>query len=169
MNPLSSAVAVSPRATSEVNASRAVSMFKSPRRIDEPSHTVSRAFVARIPRALLVGENSQGVSYLAKRLEDRGFQCEYASSTQQALSLVQVHGFDLILSPIRLRDASLYFLMDLFYGAAVTLFYFYGVEDGCWWLPALRNGKRCWGTPALRSSEFAFTLDAAIDEVRLGV
>jgi DNA-binding NtrC family response regulator len=120
---------------------------------------------ARAPRALLVGENPQGRSNLAKRLQERGFQCQFASSSQQALSLARVCDFDLVLSPIRLHGTSLLSLMDLFAGSGVTLFYFHGVEEGCWWLPAIRHGKRCFGSSAFRPSEFVSALDAAIDEV----
>jgi hypothetical protein len=120
---------------------------------------------AKNPKALLVGENPQDSSVLVKRLQKRGFQCEFAWSSQQALSLARVCDFDLVLSPIRLRDISLFPLMDACAGSTVTLFYFQAVEDGCWWLPAIRRGKCCWGSSAFRRSEFVSALDAAIDEL----
>lgn len=120
--------------------------------------------LARSPRALLIGDNPED-SNLAKRLQDRGFQCQFASSSQQALSLTRIYDFDLVLSPIRLRGASLLSLMDLFAESEATLFYFHGVEEGCWWLPAIRHGKRCFGSSAFRPGEFISALDAAISEV----
>jgi DNA-binding NtrC family response regulator len=117
------------------------------------------------PRALLVGENPHDFSTLAKRLQKNGFSCEFASSSQQALSLARIHDFDLVLSPIKLRNASLLSLMDACEGSKVNLFYFHAVEDGCWWLPAMRRGKQCWGTSAFRPGEFASALDAAIAEL----
>lgn len=33
------------------------------------------------------------------------------------------------------------------------------VENGCWWLPVVRNGRLCFGEPALRSAEFKEALD----------
>jgi len=121
----------------------------------------------RVPRALLVGENPEGSSYLANRLQDRGFQCEFASSSQEAASLIRTHGFDLVLSPMRLRNISLLPLIDLFDGSSVTLFYFHAVEEGCWWLPAVRRGERCFGSSALRPNEFVSALEAAMNEARL--
>jgi CheY-like chemotaxis protein len=120
---------------------------------------------AKKPKALVVGENPQDSSLLVKRLQKRGFQCEFASSSQQALSLARVYDFDLALSPISLRDISLFPLMDACAGSTVTLFYFQTVEDGCWWLPAIRRGKCCWGSSAFRPAEFVSALDAAIDEL----
>ena len=167
MNSLSSFISQSSQIISPRDASQPVPTIVHLGRAARPFGEVPAPLTAKIPRALLVGENPLGFSHLAKRLEERGFHCAFASSIQQALSLVRTHGFDLVLSPIRLRGASLRVLMDSFENAIVTLFYFYAVEDGCWWLPAIRQGKNCWGTSAFRPSEFAIALDAAIDEVLL--
>lgn len=129
------------------------------------SASEARAIDARPPRALLVGEYSENSSNLARRLQQRGFQCEFASSSRQALSLARSYDFELVLSPIRLHGASFLSLMELFSESAVTLFYFHGVEEGCWWLPAIRQGKRCFGSPGFRSREFASALDAAIEHI----
>jgi CheY-like chemotaxis protein len=118
------------------------------------------------PKALLIGENPQGSSYLAKRLQERGCECEFAVSYQEARSLLMAQGFDLALSPMRLRDGSLFPLIGLLDGSGITLFYFHAVEDGCLWLPALRRGQKCFGSSALRPSEFVSALDEAIDEIR---
>jgi len=120
---------------------------------------------AKVPKALLVGENPHDFCILAKRLQKGGFQCQFASSSLQALSLARIHDFDLVLSPIKLRNISLLSLMDACAGLKVNLFYFHAVEDGCWWLPAIRSGKRCWGSSAFRPNEFVSALDAAIDEL----
>jgi hypothetical protein len=45
------------------------------------------------------------------------------------------------------------------------LFYSQPVEDGCWWLPALRHGQNCFGSSALRPSQFIAALDEAIEEI----
>jgi len=73
---------------------------------------------------------------------------------------------DLALSPMRLRGATLFPLIDLLEGSRVTLFYSHVVEQGCWWLPALRHGERCFGSCALRPSEFVSVLDEAIAEIQ---
>jgi DNA-binding NtrC family response regulator len=119
-----------------------------------------------IPKVLLVGENPQGCSCLAQGLQERGCYCEFAASYPEICSLLRVQHFDLVLSPMRLRDASLFPLIDLLDGSGVTLFFSHAVEQGCWWLPALRRGERCFGSSALRPSEFVTALDDSIAEVR---
>jgi len=118
------------------------------------------------PEALLIGENPQGCSYLAKRLQERGCACSFAASHQGAYLLLVARKFDLVLSPMRLRDTSFFFLMQLLAGSDVTLFYSHAVEDSCWWLPALRHGEICFGAYAFRPSDFIPVLDEAIAEVR---
>jgi CheY-like chemotaxis protein len=49
----------------------------------------------RRPNVLLVGENPQGSSYLAKRLRGRGCECEFAVSYQEDCSLLRAKDFDL--------------------------------------------------------------------------
>ena len=117
------------------------------------------------PKALLIGETPQGSSYLAKRLQERGCECEFAVTYQEACSLLKAQDFDLVLSPMRLRDGSLFSLIALLDGSGITLFYSHAVEDGCWWLPALRQGQNCFGSSALRPSEFVAALDEAIEEI----
>lgn len=120
------------------------------------------------PRALLIGENSQGSSHLVKLLKGNGCECSFATSYQEACSLLGTQPFDLVLSPMRLRDCSIFPLVSLLDGSGVTLFYFQLVEDGCWWLPALRLGEKCFGSHALRPSEFVVSLNEVIAEIRSG-
>jgi len=119
----------------------------------------------RRAKVLLVGENAQGSSYLAKRLQGRGCECEFALSYQEACWLLRAQDFDLVLSPMRLRDDSLFALIGLLDGSGITLFYSHAVENGCWWLPALRRGQECFGSSALRPSEFVAALEEAIEEI----
>ena len=120
----------------------------------------------RKPRVLLIGETINDSSYLAKRLEERGCECSFAKSYRESASLIRQREFDLVLSPGRLRDGSGYALIGQLSGSGTTLFYYYAVERGCWWLPALRGGQECFGSPALRSSEFVTALDEIIKEIR---
>jgi DNA-binding NtrC family response regulator len=115
---------------------------------------------------LLIGESPQGSSYLTNRLQGRGCDCEFVTSYQQACATLRSRHFDLVLSPMRLSDRSVFPLIDFLEGAGVTLFYSQAVEEGCWWLPALRCGQRCFGSSALRPGEFMSALDEAIEEIR---
>ena len=120
----------------------------------------------RRPRALLIGENPQGSLYLTKRLQESGCECAFAITCREACSLLVAQRFDLVLSPMRLRDGSLYPLIGLLDGSSSTLFYYHPVEDGCLWLPALRRGQKCFGSSALRPSEFVSVLDETIAEIQ---
>jgi len=118
------------------------------------------------PRVLLIGESAQGCSLLSKRMEKRGCECNFVSSCLEALLRLDSQAFDLVLGPMRLRDGTLYSIIGFLEGSATTVFYSYAVEDGCWWLPALRRGQRCLGSPALRPSEFIVLLDKTIREMQ---
>ena len=119
-----------------------------------------------ILKALIVGETTQGSSYLVKRLGERGCKCEFATSYEEANWLLRTENFCLVLSPTTLRARNLLPLMDLLEGSNASLFYAHLVELGCWWLPALRCGHKCFGSNALRPSEFVSVLDETIEEVR---
>ncbi len=118
-------------------------------------------------KALLIGDSFLGSSNLVKCLQQRGFHCEYATSYEKVRSLLQVGNFDLVLSPMRLRDDSLFPLIELLYRSDVTMFYSCPVESGGWWLPALRRGQECFGSSALRPSEFVSELDEVFAQMRL--
>lgn len=117
------------------------------------------------PRVLLIGDTAQGSSYLVKHLEGHTCKCWFAASYQEAVSLIGLHTFDLVLSPMRVRDISVFPLIGLLVRSRTTLFYFQSVEKGCWWLPAVRFGRECFGSYALRPSEFIPCLELIIDEV----
>jgi hypothetical protein len=118
------------------------------------------------PRVLLIGENSQGSLHLIKRLARRGCDCRFATSYRDAISLLTAQDFDLVLSPTRIADSSVFPLVGVFKGSRTTWFCFLAVEEGCWWLPTLRFGQECFGSNALRPREFVSSLDLVIDEVQ---
>ena len=120
----------------------------------------------KMPSVLLIAERSHGSSHLANRLHEHGFQCRFASSCREAFLILRDQKFDLVLSPTSLRDGKLYSIMSLLEGSDTTVFYSYAVEDSCWWLPALRSGKKCFGSPAFRPSEFVAVLDETIDQIQ---
>ena len=136
---------------------------------DEKIDLLEDLMEPRGPKALLIGESPQGSSHLAKRLQERGCECEFAVSCEEARSSLGTKRFDLALSPMRLRGVSLFPLICSLDESNITLFYFHAVEDGCWWLPALRHGQHCFGSSALRPSEFVAVLDDVIEEIYLRV
>jgi CheY-like chemotaxis protein len=130
------------------------------------SRHMPNATEPRRVKVLLIGENPQGSLYLAKRLQGRGCECQFALSYQKACELLGVQRFDLVLSPLRLPSGSMFPLVSLLEGFPISLFYFEPVENGCWWLPALRNGHNCFGSSALLPSEFVPAIDEIIDQIR---
>jgi hypothetical protein len=120
---------------------------------------------SRAPKALVIAEGLQTTSCLARRLEGQGCSCSFVRSYREARSSLGNQDFDLVLSPLRLRGVTLFPLVDLLEGSKVTLFYSYPVEQGCWWLPALRRGQKCFGSAAFRPSEFVSMLDEVIVQV----
>jgi len=115
---------------------------------------------------LLIGKSARGSSSLSNRLRKRGCDCRTAISRQEVCQLLDNYSFDLVLSPIRLNGESLYPLIGWLVGSATTLFFSQKVENGCWWLPALRFGTNCFGAPALHPREFGITLDNLLGELQ---
>jgi len=117
-------------------------------------------------RVLLLGASAKGISFLLQRLEKRGCDCYMATSTSEAARLSVEHVFDLVLCTGHAEGIDA-FAASLI-GSPTSLFRCYPVEDGCWWLPAVRRGERCPGAPALRPSDFASALDRIVEEIKSG-
>jgi CheY-like chemotaxis protein len=73
------------------------------------------------PRVLLIGENAS--LNLSTRLESYGCRCWFASSYFEATALCRVQDFDLVLSPLRLRDGSAFPLVNRLRGSGSYIFY----------------------------------------------
>jgi hypothetical protein len=120
---------------------------------------------AKTPKILLIAASPMGVSFLVARLKKWTCEIHFASSCKEANTLVSNQRFDLVLSEFRLRDGGSYPLADLLIGTNTSLVYSYSVENGCWWLPAVKNGQSCWGSLAMRPSEFIGFLDEILKEI----
>ena len=113
----------------------------------------------KAPKILLITENPMGMSFLAARLKKWACEIHFASSRKIANVLVSKQRFDLVLSEFGLWNESSNPLAALLIGSNTTLVYSYPVETGCWWLPAVMNGKPCWGSLVMQPSEFISFLD----------
>lgn len=111
---------------------------------------------------LLLGESEGGTSHLLGAMQKRGCHCSFATSGEAARILEQ-HGFDFVLSTIRLEQSDP--LMLLLGNSDCAVFYSCPVEDGCWWVPLTGHGRKCLGAAALRSTEFVAVLNHAIEEI----
>jgi hypothetical protein len=121
---------------------------------------------AKTPKVLLIAASPMGVSFLVTRLKKWECEIHFASCYKEANMFVGTQRFDVVLSEFKLSDGSSYPLADLLVGSNTTLVYSYPVETGCYWLPAVKNGRSCWGSLAMRPSEFVLYLDDILKEIR---
>lgn len=110
-------------------------------------------------RVLLIHEWASSSSHLSVWLERRGCRCQVATSFAQAAHLLIDAPFELIISVLRPQPGEISALATLLKGTHSDFFYAHPVEDGCWWLPAVRSGELSSGSPAMRSSEFFEMID----------
>jgi len=104
---------------------------------------------------LVVGESPRLFSSF-RRLERLGCECHFAESHREVSALLSHTKLDIVLSLYTQERLSQ--MMALLAGLRVSMFYMLPVEEGCWWLPVLRNGENCLGTPAIHTTEFTYVL-----------
>jgi hypothetical protein len=117
---------------------------------------------------LLIGESARSFTHIIRRLEQHGCRCRFVDSYEQARETILNEPFDLVLSVIPPRENAISSLTEILVGTRASIYYAQLVEDGCWWLPALRQGERCFGAPALRPSEFSALLDHEVERIHAG-
>jgi hypothetical protein len=104
---------------------------------------------------LVVGESPRFFSPF-RRLERLGCECHFAESHREVSALLSHTKLDIVLSLYTHERLSQ--MMALLAGLRVSMFYMLPIEEGCWWLPVLRNGENCLGTPAIHTTEFTYVL-----------
>lgn len=109
-------------------------------------------------RVLVVDENCSRVSPLVRFLKDLGCSCFFARSYTDASALLGKRRFDVVLTKFGLRGGDIRDLPNRLIGGKASLFYFYAVEVGCWWIPRVLFGRECLGEPALKPIEFVKTI-----------
>ncbi len=114
--------------------------------------SASKVDEARKVNVLLIGESSYLFSFCRSPLERAGCQCHFAESHEEISRLLRHTKLDIVLSLKAHQGLSA--VMALLADSRVSMFYRLPVEEGCWWVPVLRNGENCLGTPAFRPSEF---------------
>jgi len=106
-------------------------------------------------KVLVVGDSPHLFSSF-RRLERLGCECHFAESHREVSALLSHTKLDIVLSLYTHQRLSQ--MMALLAGRRVSMFYMLPVEEGCWWLPVLRNGENCLGTRAIRTTEFTYVL-----------
>ena len=114
--------------------------------------SASKVGQARKCNVLLIGESSYLFSFCRSPLERAGCQCHFAESHEEISRLLRHTKLDIVLSLNAHQGLSA--VIALLANSHVSMFYRLPVEEGCWWVPVLRNGENCLGTPVFRPSEF---------------
>jgi hypothetical protein len=111
------------------------------------------------PAVLLVGRNGSWGSAVLRSLEKCG--CEFSFEAPQNVTpeFARKVTFDLILLDSTVSQEQRRELASELLGSHTSIFYTFPVENGCWWLPALRRGHDCHGAPAFRRNEFPLELE----------
>jgi hypothetical protein len=120
-------------------------------------------------RILIMGEKSQAPFAYHQLLDRDDCQCHFARSQQEVTEISDLRKFDIVLSTIRIPGGSIHQLVDLLSGSRASVFCSLSVEEGHWWLPALRFGKDCFGTAALRGNDFVRVLDQLVQQIRANI
>jgi hypothetical protein len=111
------------------------------------------------PNVLLVGRNGSWGKSVLKSLDKVGSELSLVAPLGLTAEYVRKGGYDLVLLdssvPPELRRQLAFELVS----SDASIFYSFPVENGCWWLPALRRGEFCHGAPAFRRSEFPVELE----------
>jgi len=122
-------------------------------------HNLRNASSVTCPAVLLVGRNGSWGSAVLKSLEKCG--CEFSFEVPQNVTLEFTRRvtYDLILLDSTVSQEQRRELASELLGSQTSIFYTFPVENGCWWLPALRRGHNCHGAPAFRRNEFPFEVE----------
>src|SRR5579864_4589553 len=96
-------------------------------------------------KVLLVDETVSDASPLVAYLRNLGCLCALSRYVKRARVFLLREQFDLVLSKFELPKGDCHELSALLMGHDVSLFYFYAVEGGCWWIPRVSHGQECRG------------------------
>jgi hypothetical protein len=125
--------------------------------------SASKVDEARKVNVLLIGESPCLFSFCRSPLEKAGCQCHFAESHREISKLLGHAKPDIVLSLN--AQPNLSGIVALLAGSRVSMFHRLPVEQGCWWLPVLRNGESCLGTAACRPNEFACVLTEIVKSI----
>ena len=117
------------------------------------------------PKVLLVNVDKSAAHHLLNYLRSLGCLCSLTRSNEEACDLFRRDEFDLVLSRFVPLGGACHELVMLSAGTRASFFYFFAVEDGCWWIPRVRFGQEFWGETALYPRQFAYILEKLIQEI----
>jgi hypothetical protein len=113
---------------------------------------------------LLVGRSRSWGTLLLRYLEKFGSEFSFAPPQAVTPDFVKKGDYNLILLDSSVPTEQRRELSSELAGSEASLFYTFPVENGCWWLPALRRGRDCHGAPAFRRNEFPSELERILQD-----
>lgn len=111
------------------------------------------------PSILLVGRTGSWGTLVLKSLEKFRSELSFAAPSSVTPGYARARSYNVILLDSTVSPEQRRQLVAELTGSEASIFYTFPVENGCWWLPALRRGENCLGTPAFRRNEFPFELE----------
>jgi hypothetical protein len=129
-----------------------------------------RSTVVSRPRVLLAGRQGAWSDMLLKSLQKFDSELSFVLPDSVTPDFVREGGeggergyivllLDSTVSAEQRRD-----LASALAGSNASVYYTFPVENGCWWLPALQNGKDCHGAPAFRRREFQAEIERILGD-----
>jgi hypothetical protein len=125
------------------------------------AHSKGTAAVSR-RNVLLVGRSRSWGTLLLKYLEKFGSDFSFASPQTVTPEYARNSDYNLILLDSTVPAEQRRQLAAELVGSEASIYYTFPVENGCWWLPAMRRGRHCLGAPAFRRNEFPLELERAL-------
>ena len=114
---------------------------------------------------LLVGDSPHMFSFLRPCLEKLGCECYFAKTCEEISDLLTDIDLHIVLSLN--TGQNLADMMLLLGSNCLSMFHLVSVENGCWWLPVLRNGEDCLGRSAVNTEEFTLILAEMAPDIHI--
>jgi hypothetical protein len=132
-------------------------------RLFEPDPPVStypeRTVAVSCPNVLLVGRNGSWGAAVLRSLDKFESDLSFAPPQNVTSESVRNGRFNLVLLDSTVSPEQRKRLAAELVGSGASMFYTFPVENGCWWLPTLRNGQDVHGCCAFRRNEFPAELE----------
>lgn len=129
-----------------------------------PTPSSEGALAVSCPIVLLVGRSGSWGTLVLKSLEKFASEFSFAAPQNVTPESVRKGGYILILLDSTVSPEQRRRLAAELIGSGASIFYTFPVENGCWWLPALRRGQDCHGAPAFRRNEFPVELERILQD-----
>ena len=127
-----------------------------------------RALPASLPvsrlRILMVGQSTSWGAPLQSTLKELGCDFSFAPSLPATIKMARNGLYSALLLdstvPVAIRKE----LVSGLAGSGTSVFQLFPVENGCWWLPVLRQGEDSFGSPGFRTKELRLELARLLQE-----